>query len=588
MRNVSLKWLIFSFYVAFGYLPAILLSYFSIDAFSRTVSSATEEHMTDVVRQAAAGIETFCSMAGKDLASLSFELAYPLSFPETEEKAVREKLDGFVGEGGRFDRIFLQGKDCFFQAGKPVFQPDTDFFNRDRPDGPERVRFIADREGVPGGTIQFLRKVRDVRDGVTVVGTIVAEVALETVLDLLRDARTEEGIEKSIVTSLGEPICLIEATNKPTQGILQKTRVYSAGVPRLQWQIVFRVPEELLFRDVNRIVFNNLTSIALVALLAVGVAFEFSRRATKPLTEIIAGTREFASGRLHHRIDVRYGKETRQLADAFNAMAAHLSENHEKLVQANKLSSLGLLAAGIAHEIKNPLAGIKTSAQVLDRLVDDGNAKLRESTLEEGSFPKSEGVGAGDPMRVRKLSLGIVKEADRLNRIVEDMLTLARPRSAESVPTDISEIVHRALEILQNELKKKGVSVTNKVETRIVYVDPDQMLQVFVNLVLNAIAAVDHDRGHIRLTSESTGTGEPVVLVKDNGRGIPEAKLEQVFDPFFSLTKGGTGLGLSVAHSLLRQNDVQVGISSREGDGTLISLTFGRSGGEGPEERIRG
>ncbi|MCE5242226.1 MAG: HAMP domain-containing protein [Desulfobacteraceae bacterium] len=587
MRNVSLKWLIFFFYVIFGYVPAIMLSYFSIDAFSRTVSSETEEHMSEAVRQVAAGIETFCTTAGKDLNALAYELAYPLSFPEERGEAVRVVLGRFIEESGRFDRVALRDGAGGIHAGRPAFLLDKDFFIAESFDATEQLQFKADFRSGSSGCLQFLRKVKDVRDGSREIGTIAAIVSLERVLESAFGMNSDDGVERSIVTAEGERIFTTGAAKKPNQGMLSRSRVFSANVPQLHWQVIFHVPEELLFRDVNRIVFNNITSIALVALLAVGAAFEFSRRATQPLDRIIQGTREFASGRLDHRIDIQYGKETRQLAKAFNSMAVRLSENHERLVQAGKLSALGLVAAGIAHEIKNPLAGIKTSAQVLDQLVEGVKAEPGRAGGEGGTGEASRGTVGHDPALKRKLSRGIVKEVDRLSRIVDNMLSLARPRPSQIVSADLSEIVERALDILRNELKKKDISVTNRVQSLSVNVDPDQMLQVFVNLILNAIAAVEPGRGSIRLSSDSTDSGEPVILVADNGRGIPEDKVDHVFDPFFTLTKGGTGLGLSVAHSLLRQNAVQIGISSREGEGTLIALTFRRPEAAEPEEVIR-
>lgn len=581
MRNISLKWLIFSFYLVFGYIPAIGVSYFSIDAFSRSVASSTESRYSDTVRRIAESIGTSCLLARKDLEILAVRLAATGAASGPSEGEIRGLVSNFSRNKG-----FFQGIGVFSREG--ALLAECNGMRRESAaalltrDGPvDRLHFEAASGDAVPGYVRFVRRVDDARKGEAVPGFIVADVPLDRLTVPLLQTHVEDGVGRGIVTREGASV-FAESVPQPTRStILQKTRLYTAEVPGLDWLVAFQVPESVLFRDVNRVVYQNLASIGLVALLAVVFAFEFSRRATKPLNRIIDGTREFASGNLDHRIQVLYGRETRELAHAFNAMARHLSENHEQLVQANKLSSLGLLAAGIAHEIKNPLAGIKTSAQVLVRLLEPDGAG--------GGPGKAANAGeAGDFAAIRKLGLGVVKEVDRLHRIVDEMLNLSRPRPSEIVRVDVAEIVAHSLDVLQNEFKRKGVVAESEVAHETVEVDPDQMIQVFINLLLNAIAAVDAETGRIRLSSEISPDGDFLLRLTDNGRGIPNDKVGQIFDPFFSLTREGTGLGLSVAHALLRQNRVRVGVSSREGQGTLITLTFRRLPDEQVEEPIRG
>jgi signal transduction histidine kinase len=118
--------------------------------------------------------------------------------------------------------------------------------------------------------------------------------------------------------------------------------------------------------------------------------------------------------------------------------------------------------------------------------------------------------------------------------------------------------------------------------------DPDQLLQVFLNLLLNAVAAVSADTGMVEVASKSSPTGTPMLCITDNGYGIAEEKLPHIFDPFFSLREGGIGLGLSVVYTLLKQNDASLHVTSRMGEGTSFEISFhGQAGltGESTDDR---
>jgi signal transduction histidine kinase len=184
---------------------------------------------------------------------------------------------------------------------------------------------------------------------------------------------------------------------------------------------------------------------------------------------------------------------------------------------------------------------------------------------------------------IKDMAHGVAAEVDRLNEIVMEMLDFGRPRPSKRVACDMREVIDHSLNLLQKETKRKRITMRNEVKTCTVKVDPDQMMQVFVNLTLNAISAVEPEKGVISFTSMNNEAGESMIAVTDNGHGIPEEKIDQVFDPFFSLSKEGTGLGLSVVYTLLSQNNVRVDVSSRLGEGTVFMLTFEKSESH-PEE----
>ncbi|MCD4720904.1 MAG: hypothetical protein K8S13_13745, partial [Desulfobacula sp.] len=274
------------------------------------------------------------------------------------------------------------------------------------------------------------------------------------------------------------------------------------------------------------------------------------------------------------RIDLKYGNETKRLADEFNLMAKKLKERQTELIQANKLASLGLLSAGIAHEIKNPLAGIKTSAQVLNRLLPE------EIVQETGQHVSNTLISTGvmikrdDYIDIKSLSGGIAKEVDGLNKTVTDLLDFAKPGPSKKTVCNLSEIVDRSINLIQSEIRKKRVYLQNNIKGFEVLVDFDQMTHIFINLILNALSAVEPGSGTITLTSEKKQKGVFKIKLVDNGHGIPDEMIPRIFDPFFSMFKKGTGLGLSIVYTLLTQNNVNVDVSSIEGEGTTFILTF--------------
>jgi signal transduction histidine kinase len=345
-------------------------------------------------------------------------------------------------------------------------------------------------------------------------------------------------------------------------------RHYAAPVGPLSWQIVVDIPEEDLFRDVVSLKRRSAVFIGLIIVLAAVASIILSQRFTRPFKKIISGTRIFAKGNLDYRISVQSGHEAKQMADAFNEMAGQLNEGQMQLNQAVRLASLGVMTAGIGHEIKNPLAGIKTSAQVIDRLLAaEGTAKREE----EVDPAVAEELG-----QAAELAQEISNEADRLTKILNDLLKFGRPRKPRKKPFDIADTIAHAASLVQPEYLKKRVALIIAVDSREVVADSDQILQVFLNLLLNGLQAVDADQGRVEVAAVAGEDPHQSVRVEisDNGSGIPEDKLPHVFDPFFSLREDGTGLGLSVVYTLLKQNDASLTITSQKGHGTRCALLF--------------
>lgn len=223
----------------------------------------------------------------------------------------------------------------------------------------------------------------------------------------------------------------------------------------------------------------------------------------------------------------------------------------ERIERVNRLVSLGELAAGLAHEIRNPLAGIKTSSQVLqNRFMDQTSNK--------------------------NLIEGVLFEIDRLNDLIADLLNFAHPRPANRSLVDIVGIIRKAIELTDNELRKNNIKheiIVDASET-MTYIDRNQMEQVFLNIIINAVKAMK-DGGCLNIRvyrKEESMFRKLKVAFSDTGTGIENEIINRIYDPFFTTDPAGTGLGLSVVHKLVTENDGDIEVVSKVGQGTTFII----------------
>jgi signal transduction histidine kinase len=224
----------------------------------------------------------------------------------------------------------------------------------------------------------------------------------------------------------------------------------------------------------------------------------------------------------------------------------------EQLIRAGKLKALGELTAGIAHEIKNPLASIKGAAEAIaDEIPEDS--------------PR------------RKLVEIQSKELDRLGQTLDRFLFFARPNGFMVSRIDLGELVMHVVDLVEPQARKNSVEIVAEIKRNSLFIDGDrdQLTQVLVNLVINASDAMPNG-GRVRLgiRSETVGSKEyRVIDVIDTGTGIPRESRERVFDPFYSTKKGGTGLGLSISANIVDGHGgfIKVG-EGKDGKGTSFSI----------------
>jgi len=245
---------------------------------------------------------------------------------------------------------------------------------------------------------------------------------------------------------------------------------------------------------------------------------------------------------------------------------SHIKKMQEEHTRVDKLASLGILASGIAHEIRNPLAGIKAMAQTILEDIDKSTETFDYITR-------------------------IIKQVNRLDKILKVFFSYARPKATFRTTVDITELIDDIAIMLKYNFDKKNITLIKKIsdDLPLLYVDPDQLQQILINLLLNSIDAISQPEGTIEIKIKKTNenisdykiidkcsdhkTGRWVTIsIKDSGDGIPEDIKEKIFDPFFTTKSRGSGLGLSIVYQLVNENCGKLTFKSEKERGTTFSL----------------
>ncbi len=230
------------------------------------------------------------------------------------------------------------------------------------------------------------------------------------------------------------------------------------------------------------------------------------------------------------------------------------AELERRLVQADKLSSIGLLAAGVAHEVNTPLAVISTYAQMLAKQI------------------------SGDAQKAPLLEK-IARQTFRASEIVNSLLNFSRTSPTEFVSVDLNKVVRETLTLIEHQLATVSVKVTLSLDDKLPRIkgNPGKLQQVFLNLFLNARDAMEAGGVlAVRTSRDENHDGWVRVTVADSGAGIARENLTRIFDPFFTTkaARKGTGLGLSVSYGIVREHGGDIEVESEMGAGTRFQLSF--------------
>lgn len=321
---------------------------------------------------------------------------------------------------------------------------------------------------------------------------------------------------------------------------------------------VVQIPKSTAYLTARELL-NNLVGVSLVLLVIAAVIGTFwSRRLTRPLEGLSKAANVVGSGRFDIQVESSSNDEIGELASSFNQMATELNsreealkEAQEKLVQSEKMSAFGQLSAGIAHEVKNPLAGILGYTQLSMRKVEK------------------------DTVLYKNLEV-IEKETKRTKTIIENLMKFARQEKAMQEPIDINQVVEDAMAIVNHQLTINNVKPSMELAQALPRIigNANQLQQVLMNLMINAQQAMDGKPGEVKVTTGLLDSRGVEIRVSDTGPGIPKEIQAKIFEPFFT-TKPvgkGTGLGLSVTFGIIRDHKGEIRVESEPGQGATFII----------------
>ena len=222
-----------------------------------------------------------------------------------------------------------------------------------------------------------------------------------------------------------------------------------------------------------------------------------------------------------------------------------------EIERSRRLASVGRLAAGVAHEIRNPLSSIKGFATYFKERYQDKPQDQQTATI-------------------------MIQEVDRLNRVVSQLLEFARPVNIKPQPTNLNALIEDSVKLIENQASAKGVDIKtrNAIHETEIMVDPDRLNQVLLNVYLNAIESMA-DGGELKIELSSESEADAVdIMITDTGCGINPADLSKIFDPYYTTKSSGTGLGLAIAHNIIEAIGGQIQVESQLGLGTFFKITI--------------
>jgi signal transduction histidine kinase len=237
-----------------------------------------------------------------------------------------------------------------------------------------------------------------------------------------------------------------------------------------------------------------------------------------------------------------------QLAIAIENASLHdeMLKAQKQLLMADKLSALGRTAAGLAHEIKNPLAAIKGMTQAID-------------------------LNPNDPEIMNDFKKVVPKEIDRLSVLIDNLTRLGRSPKLQFSQVNVNELVENILKLFESRCQNQNIAIIRKFDNLpAMKADPEQLTQVFTNLFLNAIQAMP--RGGDLTVAGAVLNDKVVIDIVDTGYGIPEDKLKDVFEPFFTTKDEGMGLGLAITYKIIKDHGGDIEVESRVGQGTKFMI----------------
>jgi two-component system NtrC family sensor kinase len=343
---------------------------------------------------------------------------------------------------------------------------------------------------------------------------------------------------------------------------------------------------EQIDRSMNTHGFHIISiSLGVILLISLSIGFLLQRLIYLPMKELDSAAREIASGNLGPHVPVRNDDEFGHVAESFNDMTRALHDSRQELeelvktlelkveertrellvaeaevLQGQKLASVGVMAAGIAHELNNPLTGVLTFTTLLRRKLADGSEDAEDMDL-------------------------VIRETRRCASIIKRLLDFAREKVPEKGWYDVNQVIEETVRFTDRPASLRQITITTALDPSLpqVWGDADLIKQVILNILVNAQQSIE-TQGSITVESRALEPAsakpgvEPVpmveVVVRDTGCGIPEDKLQRIFDPFYTSKEvgQGTGLGLSVSYGIVKAHGGRINVESVVGEGSTFHI----------------
>ncbi len=318
------------------------------------------------------------------------------------------------------------------------------------------------------------------------------------------------------------------------------------------------IPVEAAYLSGAALMQNLLFVAGALFVVAAVLGIWFSRRLTVPLERLSEAAFAVGKGEFDVNVQAASRDEIGLVSSSFNQMTrelktreAALKDAQEALIQSEKMAAFGQIGAGIAHEVKNPLAGILGYAQLAMRKIGDD-----------------------DPLR-QKLEV-IERETRRCTEIIGNLMKFARQETSAKHEVDLSKVVADALEIVDHQLTVNGIEIETHLDPALprVMANANQLQQVVMNFAINAQQAMAEGDGRLIVTTAAADSGEVVLTIRDTGPGIPADIRDKIFEPFFTTKPAGkgTGLGLSVTYGIIKDHEGQIQVASEPGEGTAFEV----------------
>lgn len=329
-------------------------------------------------------------------------------------------------------------------------------------------------------------------------------------------------------------------------------------VEGLPWRYVAEAPVSSALGPLRSLRRVSLVLAGILGLIVLAAAWLVTGGVVAPVRRLVGATRRVAGGDLSVRVAVAEGDEIGELATAFNEMTAELAEasarvdelHRREIERAHQLATVGELASGVAHEIKNPLVGISNGMDLVMRRV-------------------------GDDPGLAPVATEMARQLERIEAAVRDLLEYARPSEPAREATQVNRVVERAATLIGPAADRGGVGVRTELDPAVTTVPADEELirQALVNLLMNAVQASSAG-GEVVVSTRRVDGKAVEVSVADGGRGITPQDLENVFKPFYTTRHSGTGLGLSITREIVERHGGTLDVESEVGKGSTFRITL--------------